>query len=204
MKRDSAAGTIPVPTAPSAKMFVASTRKLAERYGSYDNIVNWHISMNTAECYCNYFEKAFRVWLKKVQEVSRLSTRPGTPASGDIPSMIGMKSSFNLQSRHFYLGPHHIFRGYPGYRRFNSDSILHVIIWESMKRSKAVHPSYSGDDQPDGASIKISITRNGPDIWINGNCPGTIIRPPDAPLGCARPRWRGLSRGAPFMLLRAD
>ena len=40
--------------------------RLAERYGSNENVVCWHVNNEYGgECYCENCEKAFRVWLRK-------------------------------------------------------------------------------------------------------------------------------------------
>ena len=44
----------------------ALAAKLAERYGSNSHIACWHVNNEYGgECYCEYCEKAFRVWLRK-------------------------------------------------------------------------------------------------------------------------------------------
>ena len=55
------------PNSPVYRRFsVELARRLAERYGHYDNIIAWHISNEYGgECYCEKCENAFRGWLKE-------------------------------------------------------------------------------------------------------------------------------------------
>lgn len=55
----------------------ALARRLAERYGTYDNIVAWHISNEFGgACYCEHCEAQFREWLQKrygtLEELNRV------------------------------------------------------------------------------------------------------------------------------------
>lgn len=54
------------PNSPTYQKYsVKLAEALAKRYGSYDNIVAWHVSNEfSGECYCENCEKTFRVWLK--------------------------------------------------------------------------------------------------------------------------------------------
>ena len=48
------------------KYAAALAKRLAERYGSYDCIVGWHVSNEFGgACYCDNCERAFRLWLKE-------------------------------------------------------------------------------------------------------------------------------------------
>ena len=55
------------PNSPVYRHFIQElTARLAERYGSNENVVCWHINNEYGgECYCENCEKAFRVWLRK-------------------------------------------------------------------------------------------------------------------------------------------
>lgn len=55
------------PNSPVYRHFVKElASRLAERYGSNENVVCWHINNEYGgECYCENCEKAFRVWLRK-------------------------------------------------------------------------------------------------------------------------------------------
>lgn len=55
------------PNSPVYRHFVKElTARLAERYGSHEHVVCWHINNEYGgECYCENCEKAFRVWLRK-------------------------------------------------------------------------------------------------------------------------------------------
>ena len=54
------------PNSPVYRHFVKElTARLAERYGSHEHVVCWHINNEYGgECYCENCEKAFRVWLR--------------------------------------------------------------------------------------------------------------------------------------------
>lgn len=51
---------------PSYRQFSATiASKLADRYGSYDNLILWHVNNEYGTyCYCDNCASAFRVWLK--------------------------------------------------------------------------------------------------------------------------------------------
>ena len=55
------------PNSPVYRHFVKElTARLADRYGSHEHVVCWHINNEYGgECYCENCEKAFRVWLRK-------------------------------------------------------------------------------------------------------------------------------------------
>lgn len=55
------------PNSPMYQRFVKElTARLAERYGSNEHVVCWHINNEYGgECHCENCEKAFRVWLRK-------------------------------------------------------------------------------------------------------------------------------------------
>lgn len=115
------------PNSPTYRKYAAAlAKKLAERYGDYDNIVAWHISNEFGgECYCENCERKFREWLKqKYGTPSNLNKSWNTSFWGhtfyDWEDIVVP----NLQSEHF-AEEATVFQGISlDYKRFNSDSIL--------------------------------------------------------------------------------
>ena len=184
------------------KYSVALARKLAERYGTYDNIVNWHISNEYGgECYCENCEKAFRVWLKeKYGSIEALNKAWNTSFWGHTFYDWDEIVVPNLQSEHF-AQDRTTFQGISlDYRRFNSDSILHNYLGE-YEAVKAVTPHipvttnlmgfYKALDYQKWAGYMDVVS------WDNYPDPTD----PPALVAMRHDLMRGLKQGAPFMLM---
>lgn len=115
------------PNSPSYRRFVPElVKRIAQRYGAYDNLVMWHVSNEFGgECYCENCEKAFRVWLRdKYKTLDNLNRSWNTAFWGhtfyDWEDIVLP----NLLSEHFEYEKTQ-FQGITlDYRRFNSESIL--------------------------------------------------------------------------------
>ncbi len=101
-------------------------RKLAKRYGHFENLVAWHVNNEYGgECYCENCEREFRVWLReKYQTIEQLNWAWNTSFWGhtfyDWEEIVVP----NLQSEHFAEN-RTTFQGISlDYRRFCSDSLL--------------------------------------------------------------------------------
>ena len=184
------------------KYSVALARKLAERYGTYDNIVTWHISNEYGgECYCENCEKAFRVWLKeKYGSIEALNKAWNTSFWGHTFYDWYEIVVPNLQSEHF-AQDRTTFQGISlDYRRFNSDSILHNYLGE-YEAVKAVTPHipvttnlmgfYKALDYQKWAGYMDVVS------WDNYPDPTD----PPALVAMRHDLMRGLKQGAPFMLM---
>ena len=184
------------------KYSVALARKLAERYGTYDNIAAWHISNEYGgECYCENCEKAFRVWLKeKYGSIEALNKAWNTSFWGHTFYDWDEIVVPNLQSEHF-AQDRTTFQGISlDYRRFNSDSILHNYLGE-YEAVKAVTPHipvttnlmgfYKALDYQKWAGYMDVVS------WDNYPDPTD----PPALVAMRHDLMRGLKQGAPFMLM---
>ena len=184
------------------KYSVALARKLAERYGTYDNIVTWHISNEYGGgCYCENCEKAFRVWLKeKYGSIEALNKAWNTSFWGHTFYDWDEIVVPNLQSEHF-AQDRTTFQGISlDYRRFNSDSILHNYLGE-YEAVKAVTPHipvttnlmgfYKALDYQKWAGYMDVVS------WDNYPDPTD----PPALVAMRHDLMRGLKQGAPFMLM---
>ena len=184
------------------KYSVALARKLAERYGTYDNIVTWHVSNEYGgECYCENCEKAFRVWLKeKYGSIEALNKAWNTSFWGHTFYDWDEIVVPNLQSEHFAQN-RTTFQGISlDYRRFNSDSILHNYLGE-YEAVKAVTPHipvttnlmgfYKALDYQKWAGYMDVVS------WDNYPDPTD----PPALVAMRHDLMRGLKQGAPFMLM---
>lgn len=184
------------------KYSVALARKLAERYGTYNNIVTWHISNEYGgECYCENCEKAFRVWLKeKYGSIEALNKAWNTSFWGHTFYDWDEIVVPNLQSEHF-AQDRTTFQGISlDYRRFNSDSILHNYLGE-YEAVKAVTPHipvttnlmgfYKALDYQKWAGYMDVVS------WDNYPDPTD----PPALVAMRHDLMRGLKQGAPFMLM---
>lgn len=114
-------------------------KKLAERYGHFDNLIAWHVGNEYGgECFCENCERAFRVWLKeKYGTLEELNRAWNTSFWGhtfyDWEEIVVP----NLQSEHFEAD-RTTFQGISlDYRRFCSDSILKNYLGE-QEEIKAV------------------------------------------------------------------
>ena len=184
------------------KYSVALARKLAERYGTYDNIAAWHISNEYGgECYCENCEKAFRVWLKeKYGSIEALNKAWNTSFWGHTFYDWDEIVVPNLQSEHF-AQDRTTFQGISlDYRRFNSDSILQNYLRE-YEAVKAVPPHipvttnlmgfYKALDYQKWAGYMDVVS------WDNYPDPTD----PPALVAMRHDLMRGLKQGAPFMLM---
>lgn len=101
-------------------------RKLAERYGHFENLIAWHVNNEYGgECYCENCERAFRVWLKeKYRTLEQLNEAWNTSFWGHTFYDWEEVVVPNLQSEHFAEN-RTTFQGISlDYRRFCSDSLL--------------------------------------------------------------------------------
>lgn len=121
------------PNSPTYQKYsVALTKKLAERYKDYDNIVAWHISNEFGgECYCENCERAFRGWLqKKYKTVDTLNRAWDTAFWGHTFYGWDEIVAPDMRSEHFDE-ERTCFQGISlDYRRFMSDSILDCYVRE--------------------------------------------------------------------------
>ena len=116
-------------------------RKLAERYGHYDNLVAWHISNEFGgECYCDNCEKAFQDWLKeKYETLENLNRAWNSTFWGHTFYNWDEIVLPNQLSEHFAEN-RTMFQGISlDYRRFNSDSLLNCYKAE-YEVVKAITP----------------------------------------------------------------
>ncbi len=115
------------PNSPSYRKYsVELARKLAKRYGSFDNLIAWHISNEYGgECYCENCERAFWQWLRErygtLEELNRVwNTAFWSHTFYDWDEIVVP----NLLSEHF-AQDRTMFQGISlDYRRFCSDSLL--------------------------------------------------------------------------------
>ena len=127
------------PNSPVYRKFsVALAEKLAQRYGSYDNIIAWHISNEYGgECYCKNCEKAFRQWLRqRYGTVEKLNKAWNTAFWSHTFYDWDEVVLPNYQSEHWGW-ERTTFQGISlDYRRFNSDSILdcYRLEYDAVKR----------------------------------------------------------------------
>lgn len=116
------------------KYSAALAEALAGRYGTWDNVIAWHINNEYGgECYCENCEKAFRVWLrKKYGTLEALNKAWDTAFWGHTFYDWDEIVVPNLLSEHFSYD-RTTFQGISlDYRRFNSDSML-----ENFRAEKA-------------------------------------------------------------------
>lgn len=127
------------PNSPVYRKFsVALAEKLAQRYGSFDNVIAWHISNEYGgECYCENCEKAFRGWLRQ-----RYGTIDALNKAWDTAFWSHTFYDWdevvlpNYQSEHWGW-ERSTFQGISlDYRRFNSDSMLdcYKLEYEAVKK----------------------------------------------------------------------
>lgn len=184
------------------KYSVALARKLAERYGTYDNIVTWHISNEYGgECYCENCEKAFRVWLKeKYGSIGALNKAWNTSFWGHTFYDWDEIVVPNLQSEHFAQN-RTTFQGISlDYRRFNSDSILQNYLGE-YEAVKAVTPHIPVTTNLMGFYKPLDYQKwaGYMDVVSWDNYPNPTD--PPALVAMRHDLMRGLKQGAPFMLM---
>lgn len=126
------------PNSPIYRKFSAQlASKLAHRYGSWDNLVAWHVSNEySGLCYCENCERAFRKWLqKKYQTLDELNRAWNTAFWGhtfyDWEEIVVP----DQRSEEFYTDRHQLKTNFQGisldYRRFMSDSMLECYRIES-------------------------------------------------------------------------
>lgn len=115
------------PNSPTYRKYsVALAKKLAERYGAYENVVAWHISNEFGgECYCENCEKAFHGWLeKKYGNIKALNKAWNTSFWGHTFYDWNEIVLPDLRSEHFEA-ERTMFQGISlDYKRFNSERIL--------------------------------------------------------------------------------
>ena len=123
------------------KYSVELARRLAERYGHYDNIIAWHISNEYGgECYCENCENAFRTWLK-----ARYGTLENLNRAWNTAFWSHTFYDWDEIVPASYLSEHWgwertTFQGISlDYRRFNSDSMLDCYRLEH-EAVKAITP----------------------------------------------------------------
>lgn len=102
------------------------TKKLAERYRTFDNIVAWHVSNEFGGgCFCENCEEAFRVWLRrKYSNLETLNSAWNTAFWSHTFYDWEEIVLPDLRSEHF-CGERTMFQGISiDYMRFMSDSML--------------------------------------------------------------------------------
>ncbi|MCC8136869.1 MAG: beta-galactosidase [Clostridiales bacterium] len=126
------------PNSPTYQKYsVRLADKLAERYGSRECVVAWHVSNEySGECYCENCERAFRVWLKDkygtLDEVNRAwDTAFWSHTFYDWDEIVVP----DLRSEHFW-GNRTNFQGISlDYARFNSESLQRCY----EREAEAIH-----------------------------------------------------------------
>ncbi len=135
MKRRFGARHNSCPNSPIYRKYsVRLAEKLAQRYGTYDNIIAWHISNEYGgECYCDNCANAFRNWLKNrygsIDEVNRAwNTAFWSHTFYEWEEIV--PPDYRSEHFHFYTERTN-FQGISiDYKRFNSDSILQCCVLE--------------------------------------------------------------------------
>ena len=191
------------PNSPTYQKYAAAlAKKLAERYGNYDNLVAWHISNEYGgECYCEICEKRFREWLKEkygtIEEVNRVwDTAFWGHTFYDFEEIV----TPNYLSEHFG-NERSTFQGISlDYRRFNSESILNAFRLE-YDAIRAITPdvpittNLMGTYQP----LDYQMWAKYMDFVSWDNYPAN-----DTPVSSVALRhdlMRGLKQGMPFALM---
>lgn len=184
------------------KFAVRLAKKLAERYGGYDNIVAWHVSNEYGgDCYCENCEKAFRVWLReKYQTIEEVNRAWNTSFWGHTFYDWDEIVVPNMQSEHFAYD-RTTFQGISlDYRRFMSDSMLENFRaeYEAVKVMTPEIPVttnmmgfYKGLDYQKWAKYL--------DFASWDNYPSNETSP--AVVALQHDLIRGLKQGAPFVLM---
>lgn len=181
----------------------AMARKMAERYGEYDNIIAWHINNEYGGiCYCDLCAKAFRNWLQaKYKTIEKLNEAWYT----------------TFWSHHFYdwdeivvpnaLSEHYgrenvtAFQGISlDYLRFNSDSMLENFIGEK-KHLKEITPDLPVTTNMMGLYKTLDYFKWAKhlDIISWDNYPPTMQS--QARMALTHDLMRGLKQGQPFWLM---
>lgn len=186
------------------KYSVRLAKKLAERYGSYKNIVAWHISNEYGgggACYCQNCEKAFQKWLReKYGTLDELNRVWNTSFWGHTFYAWDEVVLPNLLSEHFD-GNRTMFQGISlDYRRFFSDSVLECYRLE-YDAIKAVTPDvpvttnlmgfFNGLDYGKWAKYMDFVS------W--DNYPSNDMTPAEIAMG--HEIMRGVGGGRPFILM---
>ncbi len=191
------------PNSPTYQKYAAAlAKKLAERYGNYDNLVAWHISNEYGgECYCEICEKRFREWLEEkygtIEEVNRVwDTAFWGHTFYDFEEIV----TPNYLSEHFG-NERSTFQGISlDYRRFNSESILNAFRLE-YDAIRAITPdvpittNLMGTYQP----LDYQMWAKYMDFVSWDNYPAN-----DTPVSSVALRhdlMRGLKQGMPFALM---
>lgn len=177
-------------------------KKLAERYGHYDNIVAWHICNEYGGvCYCENCEKAFRVWLKeRYGTLEALNKAWNTSFWGHTFYDWDEIVAPNLLSEHF-APDRTTFQGISlDYRRFNSDSMLNNYRAE-YEAVKAVTPHIPVTTNLMGFYKDLDYQKWAKymDVVSWDNYPNTTDTA--AMVAMRHDLNRGLKQGAPFMLM---
>lgn len=191
------------PNSPTYQKYsVALTKKLAEHYQDYDNIVAWHISNEFGgECYCENCEKAFRVWLqKKYGTVEGVNRAWDTAFWGHTFYDWDEIVAPDVRSEHFDE-ERTCFQGISlDYRRFMSDSILDCYVREQAAVKKilpdaAVTTNLMGFYKP----LDYFKWAKEMDFVSWDNYPANDVS--YARIAMAHDLMRGIGGGAPFALM---
>lgn len=120
------------------KFSVALAEKLAQRYGSWDNVVAWHISNEYGgECYCENCEKAFRSWIKaRYGDIAALNKAWNTAFWSHTFYDWDEVVLPDYQSEHWGWERTTYQSISLDYRRFNSDSMLdcYKLEYDAVKK----------------------------------------------------------------------
>lgn len=120
------------------KFSVALAEKLAQRYGSWDNVVAWHISNEYGgECYCENCEKAFRGWIKaRYGDIAALNKAWNTAFWSHTFYDWDEVVLPDYQSEHWGWERTTYQSISLDYRRFNSDSMLdcYKLEYDAVKK----------------------------------------------------------------------
>lgn len=178
---------------------------LAKRYGSFPNLLGWHVSNEYGgECYCENCEKAFQQWLQeRYQTVEQLNQAWNTSFWGHTFYAFDEVVVPNLLSEHFELYGQDRTQFQPisiDYRRFMSDSMLACYRLE-YDAIKSITPNIPITTNLMGFYKPLDYQKWSPylDFIAWDNYPA----PEDSPAKVAMNHdlMRGLKGGAPFSLM---
>ncbi len=191
------------PNSPTFRLYAARLAgKLAERYKDHPALLLWHINNEYGgHCYCEYCEKAFRVWLK-----SRYGTLPALNKAWNTSFWGHTFYDWdeivlpNLLSEHIN-NEKTTFQGITlDYYRFQSDSLLECYKAE-YREIKAATPNIQITTNLMGTFKPLDYFKwaEHMDIVSWDNYPR--FNTPMSLVALRHDLMRGLKHGAPFMLM---